>query len=57
MGAERVAVNFLQPYYSVQAQDDKPLHFKVRGNGDIEIMPYLEVAGQALTCFPKSTGK
>lgn len=57
MGTGRVAVNFLQTYYSVQAQDGKPLHFKVRGNGDIETMPYLEVTGQAFTCFHKFTGK
>lgn len=35
----------------------KPLHFMVKGNADIEVMPYLEVENQAFTCFPKFTGK
>ena len=36
---------------------DKPLHFRLKGNDSIEIIPYFEVQEQAFTCFPALSGK
>ena len=35
----------------------KPLHFRLKGNDSIEIIPYFEVQEQAFTCFPALSGK
>jgi len=33
----------------------RPLHYRIEGNNDIELMPYFEVNDEAFTCFPALT--
>ena len=36
----------------LEAVDDKPLHYTVRGNPGIKLIPYWQLADEQFTCYP-----
>jgi len=41
----------------LQAVDDKPLHYTVRGNAGLKLVPYWQLADEQFTCYPAISAK